>query len=386
MRVFEALNPGFDSQRGSNMKPGDYMKLTVPYSKEIQLKIWEEYLKKKTKFDYTTLYIHFPFCKQKCNYCMHDSGIMKNSGVIEGGIKYLEEQFKFAQQVFKNEPISAIYFGGGSASLLESYHLDKVLNLVDKYWNLQKTDQNMMAYEMHPSQVTDEKIRVLRDSFINRISMGIQSFDPEVIKAVGRIYVPKQEIIKIYHKLAENFDKVNIDFMYGLTGQTDNSFYSDIKAMVDEGAQRITMYGYNNVTGNRPIKDDQEYEITALVVMNHIKNIFKNQGYLFGGSTDDKYNEWNCLIKNNRDYSFQYFYNTLTTDFNNCVAFSYHPYQGRPLSFYTPIDLITAKSGNTMTISSYMDKYNFSLYDVVYNRRVKALKANKRPKSNVFNF
>lgn len=340
------------------------MKIRVKYEDSKLISIWNSYLEEKTSLDYTTLYIHFPFCYQKCNYCMHLSEILPNdTDIVDKSLDYLEEKFRLAQSTFKNEKIRAVYFGGGSQTILSAKQMDRLFSITDKYWNLEKTDKNMFAYEMHPSQVNNDKIDVLKNSFINRVSLGVQSFNKKVIQDVGRIYVSKERIFEIYDRLDRYFNRINVDFMYGLTSQTKESFINDIKDAVEHGMMRITIYGYNNETGNRPISDDEEYMDMFSRDIVHLKDYIDLSNYeQFGSNIDNNnnynYSEFNGLLRRDKINPFLYSYNTTTDYFNNCVAFSMYPNMKiAPISYLFPLDLVFHTTDDFITMKSYMDQW-----------------------------
>lgn len=352
--------------------------MQIDYDRNVMTSIWEEYLGCKSSMDYTTLYIHFPYCPKKCSYCMHGSIECSDTSVIDDTISNLEEQFKLSAPVFNGEQIKALYFGGGCQTLLSANQIERLLGLVNKYWNLQISDQNMMAYEIHPAQITDDKIEVLKNSYINRVSMGIQSFDERVIKASNRIFVNKNDILNTYDKLRNGFSRVNIDFMYGLKEQTDNSFFMDIKTMVEADAQRITMYGYNDARKNRPITDIKEYEKKHLDMMMHIDNIFSNHGYELVGSKPGSYHEWNVFFKNDKDYSFEYFYNTTPVDFNNNIAFLMGEGGFAPESWFIPLGLYILENQKHMRIKSVYASGKMRTFNNFSEARKKVFLGNPR--------
>lgn len=241
----------------------------VNRNKEAERKIkniWQEYLENKTENDYTTLYIHVPFCIQKCNYCEYCSKITHN-GIDDSKIDYLEEQFLNALKVFKDEPIKAINFGGGTPNILSPKQLERILNMIKKHWNLKIDKDNEMGFEFHPALFSKEHLDVLQNSYINRLSMGIQTFDKNVLKAENRLYVSEEQLKNIYNSV-KNFSKiVNVDLLAGLIGQTSSMLSNDVKALLDIGVESLTIYELNRVHNRRNIESKRANIIKMLVYM-----------------------------------------------------------------------------------------------------------------------
>jgi len=128
------------------------MKLKISKEKILKEKekIWIEYIKNKSKDDYLTLYIHIPYCTQRCNYCEYFSKIIPDGKVPDLHIDYLEQQFKEAASYFKNEKIKALNFGGGTPNILSPKQLERILNMIQQYWNLEISIDNEMGFEFNP--------------------------------------------------------------------------------------------------------------------------------------------------------------------------------------------------------------------------------------------
>ena len=302
--------------------------------------VWENYLLEKSDIDYTSLYIHFPFCSQVCNFCKIHPLEITNLDVVDSYLDDLEIQFKEASVIFKNEPIKACGVGGGSPSLLSEKQLIRLISLIEKYWNIQPED-NMFSFEFHPHHVSSERIKVLQESYFNRISLGVQSLSENVLQNENRIYPLESKLFDDYNMLVDSFDVVNIDLIYGLSDQTHESFIEDISKFVSVGADKITIYGYDNRRNNRQEKNDDAYYLYFQKAMVDVHNTFEDQGYLFSGSDYGHYSEYNVLYKDRK--VFNNYYSAEPHAFNNCVAFNismrHHPH-----SFFVPTNVLTETS------------------------------------------
>lgn len=296
-----------------------------------------EYLYKyKTNEDYLSIYINIPFCSQKCKYCQYSSKV-KSNGIENTYLKYLENQFKEAKAIFEEEPIKNVMFGGGSPSLLTAEQLKEVLDMVKYYWNLEISDENEMGFEFHPYQLTDAHIEVLRNSnFINRLSMGVQTFNSEILKTENRLPVTKERAKHIYDNVKDFTKIVNADLLGGLIGQTSEVLLDDVKALLDIGVESLTIYELNAVKGHRKNKERQEdYLVDMLSKVYEKYGNYPNYKYI-GTTNKDDFMHCNKFYKNVN--TFKYSYNPSPQGFNNILSFNLDNknLQRYVWSFFTP--------------------------------------------------
>lgn len=237
------------------------------------------------------------------------------------GLENLEAQFKQHSGLFAGLPIRAMYFGGGSPSLMPPSYLERLFTLIDKYWIVEHTADNMLALEGHPSQITEEWITIARDWGINRFSMGVQSLDPKVLQANNRIVYSKEQILDMYDMLSSYFSRVNLDLMFGIRRQTLRSHLKDVKALLDHDVQRLTIYGFNNSREARPIQNEEQYQKLAIEAIELTKHLAGPQ-YNFIGSEKDDYREFNCYFKSGLSFKYPYGTEPLYPFFNNILGFS----------------------------------------------------------------
>jgi coproporphyrinogen III oxidase-like Fe-S oxidoreductase len=326
----------------------------LPYSLEFLLQAYQDFMLAKSSLDYVTLYIHTPYCLQRCSYCMYQSNIVSPSEAeiaIDSGIIELERQFEKVAPIFSKEPIRALYFGGGSSSLYSPKQLEKLFVILDKYWDIHKTDENMLAWEGHPSQLYPEQLEVLSQWGINRFSIGIQSLDPIVLQAANRLILPTEEILATYDYLKEKFLRVNVDLIYGLQKQTFDSFIRDITTLTAHDMEHITLYGINDARKTRAIADTAEYRTQAQQVFSYIHNSFTSSRYAFAGSSLTSYNEFNCLYHRDTP-SFRYPYGTsyIPPFFNSIIGFSMTGEMAASCLTPLGISIIPSKANNQLTV------------------------------------
>lgn len=234
-------------------------------------------------------YIHIPFCKQKCNYCSFVS-----FPKLELKEQYLQALKKEIKHHYQGETLKTIYFGGGTPSLLSVDELKKLLEL----FNFDK--QTEITAELNPESLTQEYLCGLKEIGINRISIGCQTFDDNILKIIGRKHKAKQ--VEDTVKWAKNagFDNISLDFIYGLPNQTIYDFEQDLRHAVSLDIQHISLYGlkidsgsyfYKNPPENLPNEDDQaDMYLKAVDVL---KNFEHYEISNFGKPSKHNLNYWN---------------------------------------------------------------------------------------------
>lgn len=179
------------------------------------------------------VYIHIPFCKTgKCYYCSFIS--FDKLELKEDYLCTLEKQIK---SEYKGEELETLYFGGGTPSLLSLNEIQRLLSL----FNI-KNDAEM-TLEMNPEGINKTYLHGLKKLGINRLSIGIQTFDDKTLKLIGRKHTSKQakNVVKLAQKAG--FNNISIDFIYGLPNQKISDFENDLKEAIALDVQHISLYG-----------------------------------------------------------------------------------------------------------------------------------------------
>lgn len=191
-----------------------------------------------------SLYIHIPFCNTLCLYCGCNKIITNNRGKITEYLVYLTKEFALYQQLIgKKLPVVQLHFGGGSPSWLSIAEVNKVMNLVREYFILDNAEE--IAMELDPRHVTDEFMVALRNEGFNRVSLGVQDFDPAVQKAVNRIQ-PLADTQRVLDQAAKlGFKSTSIDLIYGLPLQTLESYRHTMDIVINQlKPARIALFNY----------------------------------------------------------------------------------------------------------------------------------------------
>lgn len=247
------------------------------------------------------VYIHIPFCIRKCFYCSFISGFDINQKNV-----YINSLLKEIRTNYKSEKLKTVYFGGGTPSLLKTKDIEKILNCL----NIENTAE--ITLEVNPETVTKQKFSDLYSLGINRISLGVQTFNNNILKQIGRIHTEKCIYKAVDTIKNAGFDNISIDLIYGLPSQTQDSFKEDLHKAISLDIKHISTYGlkieensyfYTNTPENIP--DDEFQAESFLYLCNFLKeNNFKHyeisnfarKGY------ESKHNL--CYWKNQNYYGF----------------------------------------------------------------------------------
>ena len=218
------------------------------------------------------LYIHFPWCEKKCPYCDFNSHQVKD-GVQgfdeERYIKALITDLETELPRIWGRQVHSIFIGGGTPSLLSPTGMDDLLSAIRARVNLEPGVEITM--EANPGSVEADKFAAFAKSGINRVSLGIQSFQDEQLKALGRIH-NGEEAKQAIAIAVESFKSVNIDLMYGLPNQSLAAAKADIETALSFKAPHLSLYNLtlepNTYFANFPPKLPSEDEIDAIFEQN----------------------------------------------------------------------------------------------------------------------
>lgn len=177
-------------------------------------------------------YIHIPFCKSKCNYC---SFVSFNR--LELKQEYINSLGRQIEAEYKGEALKTLYFGGGTPSLLS---IDE-FNEIFKLFKLEKNAE--ITVEVNPDSVDYLYLTELKKLGVNRLSMGVQTFDDKILKLISRPHSSKDAIKAIEQAEKAGFDNISIDLIYGLPTQTLENFESDLNKAISLNVNHISLYG-----------------------------------------------------------------------------------------------------------------------------------------------
>lgn len=179
-------------------------------------------------------YIHIPFCNNICSYCDFCK-LLYNKNFVK---KYLDALEKEIINNYKNEILDTIYVGGGTPSSLSVSELNKLFSII-KIFKLSKEYE--FTFEVNIEDITEEKLEILKENKVNRLSIGIESFNDKYLKYLGRNYT--SDIINEKVELAKKyFDNINVDLMYALKNESLNDLEEDIDKILKLDIKHISCY------------------------------------------------------------------------------------------------------------------------------------------------
>ena len=184
------------------------------------------------------LYVHWPWCVRKCPYCDFNSRVGNYKREESRYIEALLVDLK-AIASRNHRPLSSIYFGGGTPSLMSEEGLANLLEGIHECFTV--LDGAEVSLEANPGTVTKEKLQSFFKSGVTRLSIGAQSFNDEMLRALGRIHT-SSEAKDAIKAASEIFDEVNIDLMYALPTQTQEMFEADLKEALSFGTTHLSIY------------------------------------------------------------------------------------------------------------------------------------------------
>ncbi|MBQ5616778.1 MAG: radical SAM protein, partial [Bacteroidaceae bacterium] len=174
------------------------------------------------------IYIHIPFCKQRCNYCAFYSSTLYN--IKEEYADAVCKELQTRRDYVKGEEIKTIYFGGGTPSTLPIELLQKICDTI--YTNYTVCDNAEVTIECNPDDLTEEFLAKLRSLPFNRISMGVQSFDDRQLKRLGRRHNADKARQAVNNARMTGYDNISIDLMFALPGSTAEEWEQTIKEAI----------------------------------------------------------------------------------------------------------------------------------------------------------
>ncbi len=282
------------------------------------------------------IYIHIPFCKQKCSYCnFYFSVSMKTKNEL---IQAILLEIDLNHSYLKTETIDTIYFGGGTPSLLTIAELERIINKLHKYYKF--SEEIEITLEANPDDIDVTYLKSLKKTGVNRFSMGVQSFIDDELRVLNRYHNAQKAEYSIKLIQDNQFDNMNIDLIFGIPNSTIKSWKYNLDKFIDLDIPHLSCYNltiepktaihHQIKTGKLPEPDDdynaklfletynflssegfEHYEISNYAknksYAKHNTNYWKGVPYLGLGPSAHSYNgdsrQWN--IYNNRKYIAQ---------------------------------------------------------------------------------
>ena len=223
------------------------------------------------------IYIHIPFCRKACHYC--DFHFSTSLSGIDEMVKAMASELQLKAQLFENEAVETIYFGGGTPSLLSAAQLGVLLETINENYTLNLKE---VTLEANPDDISTESLTDWKSLGINRLSIGLQTFHNKTLAWMNRIHSAEEGRNSV--KLAQDFgfDNLSLDLIFNIPQSSEKDLQEDIGSLLALDPQHISAYNLNiepqTVFGKRKKKgelhelDDEQSAQQFLLVRNRLKD------------------------------------------------------------------------------------------------------------------
>jgi oxygen-independent coproporphyrinogen III oxidase len=192
-----------------------------------------------------SVYVHVPFCSSPCFYCGCSRIITRQFGRAEPYVQALERECALQGALFEGvRPVEQLHFGGGTPTFLSTAQLGRVMAALDREFGLSEREDREYSIELDPRTVHGETLASLAGLGFNRVSLGVQDFDPQVQKAVNRVQSVKDTLDLVAEARRTGFGSVSVDLIYGLPFQSRESWARTLDLIIAAAPDRVAAYSY----------------------------------------------------------------------------------------------------------------------------------------------
>lgn len=184
-------------------------------------------------------YLHIPFCHHICHYCDFNKVFFDNQPV-DDYLHAMEQEMKNMVEKHGQNRLKSVFVGGGTPTALTESQLDKFLEMTRKHLSLEEDGE--FTFEANPNELTETKLHLLKEYGVNRLSIGVQTFNDELLKGIGRVHT-KTEAVKTIQRAREmGFQNLSLDLMYSLPGQTMKDFSDTLQQAFELDIDHMSAY------------------------------------------------------------------------------------------------------------------------------------------------
>ena len=234
-----------------------------------------------------SIYVHIPFCESLCYYCACNKIITKHHEKAEPYLRYLAKEVElYTSSIGIGQSVSQLHLGGGTPTFLSNDELRELMSVLKRSFNFVAGGE--YSVEVDPRTVNDERLALLLELGFNRLSFGVQDFDPEVQKAVHRIQPAVQVFALVASARKMGFESVNVDLIYGLPKQTPESFDRTLKQVNELRPDRIALYAYAHLPERfkpqrRILAAELPVASSKIAMLSRSMDALMNAGYVYVG-------------------------------------------------------------------------------------------------------
>ena len=234
-----------------------------------------------------SIYVHIPFCESLCYYCACNKIITKHHERSAPYLRYLSREIDLhTAQLGKGQVVSQLHLGGGSPTFLNDAELRELMTMLRRSFSLAPGGE--YSIEIDPRTVNASRLATLAELGFNRLSFGVQDFDPAVQKAVHRVQPAEQVFALVDAARQQGFESVNVDLIYGLPQQTPESFDRTLTQVVALRPDRIALYAYAHLPERfkpqrRIVTEDLPAGAAKVEMLSRSISAFLDAGYVYVG-------------------------------------------------------------------------------------------------------
>ncbi len=256
---------------------------------EQQYRKWAQYSNEHPPGHPLSLYFHLPFCATVCYYCACNKIITKNRARAIPYLEHLHQEIAMQGTLFNKErKVEQLHWGGGTPTFIDHDQMRELMRVTGEHFNLRDDDLGEYSIEVDPREADADTIKLLREIGFNRLSMGVQDFDPDVQKAVNRIQSEEVTLAVLEAARQQGFKSVSMDLIYGLPHQSVGSFSRTLDKVIAATPDRLSVFNYAHLpalfkTQRQMNEADMPSPAEKLDILQHTIEQLSDAGYIYIG-------------------------------------------------------------------------------------------------------
>lgn len=252
----------------------------------------EDYIKlaegEQSNISPMSLYVHVPFCRDICYYCACNKIVTRKHHLVRQYLDALSLEMELRGALHSHRPVSQLHLGGGTPTYLKEAELTELMHHLSTHFRLSDKETREYSIEIDPRTVTEDTIALLKGLGFNRISMGIQDFDPLVQQSINRTQSPAMVAGLVQNIRDHHFTSLSFDLIYGLPNQSVTSFKHTVDRVIEMSPDRIALYNYAHLPSlfsNQRAIDRQTLPSadTKLAILEYVGRRLIDAGYDYIG-------------------------------------------------------------------------------------------------------
>ncbi len=251
------------------------------------------------------LYIGIPFCASRCLYCSFTSyPVERFKSLIPGYVEALEKEIRHMGQMVKsnNLKVQSVYIGGGTPTALDAYNLGRILELTNECFNIENKEFTVEAGR--PDTITEEKLLILKNNNVTRISINPQTMNASTLKAIGRNHTPEEIVDKFKMARDMGFDNINMDIIAGLPNEDEEMFGFTLKKIEEMAPESFTVHTMAVKRASKLHENINAYRLTADTIVETMTEAARQSAIRMGMRPYYLYRQKNILANlENTGYS-----------------------------------------------------------------------------------